>query len=109
MRDFRDFVVPGGERLCQWGRSAQKIADGSIFRTCTDQQLADSQSPWKQTDIEKNLAGEPMDTAEYYTAECRKLFELRMRLLPYLYSAFVEYSHSGKPPIRALVLGLSGG
>lgn len=60
--------------------------------------------PWKQTDIEKNLAGEPMDTAEYYTAECRKLFELRMRLLPYLYSAFVEYSHSGKPPIRALVL-----
>ena len=48
--------------------------------------------PWKQTDIEKNLAGEPMDTAEYYTAECRKLFELRMRLLPYLYSAFVELS-----------------
>lgn len=60
--------------------------------------------PWKQTDIEKNLAGEPMDTADYYTAECRKLFELRMSLLPYLYSAFVEYSHSGKPPIRALVM-----
>lgn len=39
-----------------------------------------------------------MDTADYYTAECRKLFELRMSLLPYLYSAFVEYSHSGKPP-----------
>ena len=45
-----------------------------------------------------------MDTADYYTAECRKLFELRMSLLPYLYSAFVEYSHNGKPPIRALVL-----
>lgn len=60
--------------------------------------------PWKQTDIEKNLAGEPMDTADYYTAECRKLFELRMSLLPYLYSAFVEYSHNGKPPIRALVM-----
>lgn len=60
--------------------------------------------PWKQTDIEKNLAGEPMDTADYYTAECRKLFELRMSLLPCLYSAFVEYSHSGKPPIRALVM-----
>lgn len=60
--------------------------------------------PWKQTDIEKNLAGESMDTADYYTAECRKLFELRMSLLPYLYSAFVEYSHSGKPPIRALVM-----
>lgn len=60
--------------------------------------------PWKQTDIEKNLAGETMEEAEYYTEECRKLFELRMRLLPYLYSAFVEYSHTGKPPVRALVM-----
>lgn len=60
--------------------------------------------PWKQTDIEKNLAGEIMDTADYYTEECRKLFALRMSLLPYLYSAFVEYSRTGKPPIRALVL-----
>lgn len=60
--------------------------------------------PWKQTDIEKNLSGESMDTADYYTEECRKLFALRMSLLPYLYSAFVEYSRTGKPPIRALVL-----
>lgn len=60
--------------------------------------------PWKQTDIEKNLAGEIMDTADYYTEECRKLFALRMSLLPYLYSAFAEYSRTGKPPIRALVL-----
>lgn len=60
--------------------------------------------PWKQTDIEKNLAGETMDTATYYTEECRKLFALRMSLLPYLYSAFAEYSRTGKPPIRALVL-----
>ncbi len=60
--------------------------------------------PWKQTDIEKNLAGEPMDTAEYYTEECRKLFSVRMQLLPYLYSAFVEYSKTGKPPIRALAM-----
>lgn len=60
--------------------------------------------PWKQTDIDKNLAGEEMDTAQYYTDECRKLFELRMQLLPYLYSAFVEYHKTGKPPIRALVM-----
>lgn len=60
--------------------------------------------PWKQTDITKNLAGEKMDSAEYYTDECRKLFELRMRLLPYLYSSFVEYAHTGKPPIRALLM-----
>ena len=60
--------------------------------------------PWKQTDIKKNLAGEEMLTAEYYTEEVRKLFELRMSLLPYLYSAYMEYYRSGKPPIRALVM-----
>lgn len=60
--------------------------------------------PWKQTDINKNLAGEEMPESEYYTSECRKLFELRMSLLPYLYSAFAEYSRTGKPPVRALVL-----
>ena len=27
-----------------------------------------------------------------------------MRLLPYLYSAYVEYRQTGKPPVRALVL-----
>jgi alpha-D-xyloside xylohydrolase len=60
--------------------------------------------PWKQTDIEKNLLGKEMETANYYTDECRKLFELRMSLVPYLYSAFVEYWKTGKPPIRALVM-----
>lgn len=60
--------------------------------------------PWKQTNIEQNLEGEIMEGAEYYTAECRKLFELRMSLLPYIYSAFVEYRDTGKPPIRALIM-----
>lgn len=60
--------------------------------------------PWKQTDIQRNLAGEEMQSADYYTAECRKLFELRMSLLPYLYSAFVTYAKTGKSPIRALVM-----
>lgn len=60
--------------------------------------------PWKQTDIEKNLNGEEMTDAAYYTDETRKLFELRMSLLPYLYSAFVEYHKTGRPPIRSLVM-----
>jgi len=29
---------------------------------------------------------------------------LRMRLIPYLYSAFAEYANEGTPPIRAMVL-----
>lgn len=60
--------------------------------------------PWKQTDIEGNLAGQEMPEAAYYTEECRKLFELRMSLLPYLYSAYVEYYQTGKPPVRALLM-----
>lgn len=55
--------------------------------------------PWKQTDIEKNLSGEEMAEAEICTAACRKLFEIRMSLLPYLYSAFVEYYLYGVPPL----------
>ena len=60
--------------------------------------------PWKQTDIDKNLMGEEMKEAKYYTNEVRKLFELRMSLLPYLYSSFMKYSKQGIPPIRALVM-----
>lgn len=60
--------------------------------------------PWKQVDIEKNLAGECMEDAKYYTDVCRKYHEVRMSLLPYLYSAFVKYQREGIPPVRALVL-----
>ena len=45
-----------------------------------------------------------MALAEYYTDACRRLFELRMSLLPYLYSAFVEYHQKGIPPIRPLCM-----
>ena len=38
------------------------------------------------------------------TAVMKKLFEMRMSLVPYLYSAFNEYRRSGTPPMRALVL-----
>lgn len=59
--------------------------------------------PWKQVDIARNLAGEFMPESEYYTGICRKYHELRMSLLPYLYSAFVKYRREGIPPVRALV------
>ncbi|MGB8453446.1 MAG: TIM-barrel domain-containing protein [Anaerocolumna sp.] len=64
--------------------------------------------PWKQVDINKNLAGEWMEEAETVTDACRKFFELRMQLLPYLYSAFAEYHKWGIPPIRALVMDYPG-
>ena len=61
-------------------------------------------APWKQVDIQKNLNNELMEEAQYYTDECRKLFELRMSLVPYLYSAFEEYQKKGLPPVRAVVM-----
>lgn len=59
--------------------------------------------PWKQTDIKKNLEGKFMEDASYYTEACRKYHNIRMSLLPYLYSAFAKYWESGIPPVRALV------
>ena len=38
------------------------------------------------------------------TDDVRKVIELRMRLLPYLYSSFAEYNRNGVPPIRAMIL-----
>ena len=55
-------------------------------------------------DIKKNLNNEVMEDSAYYTDECRKLFELRMSLVPYLYSAFEEYQKSGLPPVRAVAM-----
>lgn len=60
--------------------------------------------PWDQVDIEKNLAGEKMAESESVKAICKKFFELRMQLLPYLYAAFANYHYNGMPPVRALVM-----
>ena len=60
--------------------------------------------PWLQINQEKNNRGELMANHEEVTAGIRKLLELRMRFVPYLYSAFNEYRLSGTPPVRALIL-----
>ena len=60
--------------------------------------------PWKQVDTAKNLADEWMENSEYYTEVCRRYLSLRMSLLPYLYSAYMEYYLTGRPPVRALVM-----
>ncbi|HHY97919.1 MAG TPA: glycoside hydrolase [Firmicutes bacterium] len=39
---------------------------------------------------------------------CRRFFELRMSLLPYLYSSFARYHFEGVPPFRALVMDYPG-
>jgi alpha-D-xyloside xylohydrolase len=60
--------------------------------------------PWLQINIEKNNRNELMDSAAIVEADIRKLLELRMSLVPYLYSAFADYHFKGIPPFRALVM-----
>ncbi len=60
--------------------------------------------PWVQMNKEKSNRDEPMAEHEQVTAGVRKLFELRMSLIPYLYSAFGEYHFKGTPPFRAVVM-----
>ncbi|MHC1693929.1 MAG: TIM-barrel domain-containing protein [Eubacteriales bacterium] len=61
-------------------------------------------APWKQFDAEKNKRGEFLDGYEKVEDACRELFALRMRLLPYLYTAYYKYHRQGLPPFRALVM-----
>ena len=60
--------------------------------------------PWLQIEVKKNVAGEKMKDWREVEAACRTLIEWRMRLVPYLYSAFARYRFEGVPPIRALVI-----
>ena len=60
--------------------------------------------PWLQIDTDKNNAGELMPDHEAVTARVRALLEMRMRLVPYLYGAFLDYHRTGTPPFRAVVM-----
>lgn len=60
--------------------------------------------PWLQYNTEKNVKHELLPNAKELEASAKKLIDLRMSLLPYLYSAFAKYHFDGTPPFRALVL-----
>lgn len=60
--------------------------------------------PWDQINRDKNNNGELMPGHEAVTDAVRKLLQLRMSFIPYLYTAFNKYHSTGKPPIRAMVL-----
>ncbi len=60
--------------------------------------------PWKQVDREANNNGQFSQGWEELEAACRRLIELRMQLVPYLYSAYIRYHLEGIPVFRALVM-----
>jgi alpha-D-xyloside xylohydrolase len=60
--------------------------------------------PWKQVDQSANNSGSFAADWQRIESMCRELIELRMKFVPYFYSAFVNYYRSGTPPFRALVV-----
>ena len=60
--------------------------------------------PWLQFDSVKNNKGILLNNADEVESHIRKLLNLRMSLIPYLYSAFAKYNQQGIPPFRALVM-----
>lgn len=60
--------------------------------------------PWKQFDEVLNKQGVFLENKDEVTAEIKRLFEFRMSLVPYLYTAYRKYETEGIPPFRAMVL-----
>lgn len=61
-------------------------------------------APWLQFDRTKNENGEFLPEASEYEGHARKIINMRMQLLPYLYSAFHIYQTEGLPPFRPLLM-----
>ncbi len=60
--------------------------------------------PWLQFDKNKNNKNEFADNRLEMESMTRKLVNIRMKLLPYLYDAFALYYEAGVPPFRPLVM-----
>lgn len=60
--------------------------------------------PWLQFNVEKNAKHRLLPNHAQLEDRARKLINLRMSLLPYLYAAFAKYRFEGVPPFRPLVM-----
>ncbi|MDR1918598.1 MAG: DUF5110 domain-containing protein [Tannerellaceae bacterium] len=63
-----------------------------------------SNPPWFQYNTDKNNRNELLPNYKELEQKSKKLIELRMALIPYLYSAFAKYHFEGIPPFRSLIL-----
>ena len=61
---------------------------------------------WEQYDRDKNQRHELLSEKEQsqVAQRVRELVNMRMQLLPYLYSCFAKYHFEGLPPVRSLIL-----
>ena len=60
--------------------------------------------PWFHYDRNKNNNNEVLPNYLELEQQVKKLVELRMSLIPYLYAAFARYHFEGVPPFRPLIL-----
>ena len=63
--------------------------------------------PWKQWEVEANNEDRLRPDWPQWQERCRRVLELRMRLIPYLHAAFHRYAEDGTPPFRASVMDYS--
>jgi len=60
--------------------------------------------PWKQIEREANNEGKFDENWKELEDQCRTIINWRMKLIPYIHTAFVRYYRQGIPPFRSLVL-----
>jgi alpha-D-xyloside xylohydrolase len=60
--------------------------------------------PWLQYNKDKNNKGELLPNKDKMEADVRELINMRMSLIPYIYSAFHQYNVQGTPPFRPLLM-----
>ena len=115
--DHRDYVRAiatsgfGGVLWCPEVRDMSSLEElyrrleTSVFSAVTQVDCWYLKNPvWKQINKDLNNTGKFMDNWEQTESACRTLLQMRMRLLPYLYSAYADYHDTGVPPTRALVM-----
>jgi len=115
--DHRDFIrgvaVSGFSGLLWTPEVRHAVSPEDLIRrlqsvVCSPQALINCwyimNPPWRQWEAESNNRGELAPNHEPVEAACRDIFNLRMRLVPYLYAAFHRYRESGIPPFRPLVM-----
>lgn len=95
--------VPDGELFTRWvqvGMFHPLFRVHSIgFNDVGDDEI-DEEVLEKNKASELNRDQEPWSFGEPYTAAVKKAIELRYKLLPYLYTAFYQYSSKGTPILR---------
>lgn len=112
--DYVRMIVNSGFAGINWSPELRETSsDGELIRRMQTTLMSSHMvancwyldlPPWLQYNTDKNVKHDLLPNAKQLEASAKTLIDLRMSLLPYLYSAFGEYHFNGTPPFRALVL-----